>query len=836
MSTKGLLDPFVEHGIKHTHFFEGRLLTAQDLRDQQQAERSHDAQIGRALGAGVLNGLHVSVDHAGADGKPPVLKVAQGLAINADGDVIEVAEEYVKVQLARSLEETSDDALFATCGGPLRDTEELPDGVGVYLLVMLPAQTLQGRAAKSGLGDDGVVKGCGSRHQVVGVQFRLVSLSLMNYKLLTDNFDISLLGMEASTEEKIKTLSLLRNYLAYLFLEKDTSSINALPSTSQTFNTFQQLQSALEVLHNNEDVLSCEVPLALLYWDLGGVQFTDNWSVKRLARQYVSAGLKNVSPSFGVERFLQFVDHLQYLMDSALQMDMQAAEELFRYLPPVAYVPVQGAGSSQGVNASTFFDSFTRGIDTHLLTNKFYELYQESLHYASVDLNSKPYLNTFALRENRQVVNAALSQQLYQGFASNAMQGPSDRGALPNTFEFAWTVYRGLIKRRVFLPLGSNADAIAAQISIVQALRDVLEIANRQAARSGQWSLNTKDSLEAVEDLYDIQKELAQYFLTDIPGIEDIQERDVFANRLMALLDGPTGTDVASLDEMLQADDLHGAIDAQNQISNFVGTWSGEGVAVGPIYFQFHDSLDGSCLVPNGTFRHRFRLINDSDKRLNFKLEAVIDATTGDWENAVEIYNTNGNEIETIDLASTSVGIIEYRITAPRGAQPEEVATLEISAESNPPTSRTATETRSIPIKSAPCEPVTKTVEFQEIMTIPDDLNNLPLNVTRTFLFFVLYQDSESEQPDLENFTFEVTLTDATGTWAVAIDGTAPGTTKTIRLQNRVAKQIPVIVATPNENSRSATIGFSITSQDLDPAISDVLGQTFDMQTVPAVG
>ena len=75
-----LLEPILTNGIRQTNFFNGRLLTATDLRDQQAANRRQHEQLGRALGAGIVSGLDVVADN----GLPnaPTVRVGKGLAVN----------------------------------------------------------------------------------------------------------------------------------------------------------------------------------------------------------------------------------------------------------------------------------------------------------------------------------------------------------------------------------------------------------------------------------------------------------------------------------------------------------------------------------------------------------------------------------------------------------------------------------------------------------------------------------------------------------------------------------------------------------------------------------
>ena len=80
-----VLEPFLDHGIQNTNFFNGRLLSAEDLQVEQEANRSQHQQLGRAVGEGIVCGLEV--------GRPTetlslteetevVVSVRSGLALN----------------------------------------------------------------------------------------------------------------------------------------------------------------------------------------------------------------------------------------------------------------------------------------------------------------------------------------------------------------------------------------------------------------------------------------------------------------------------------------------------------------------------------------------------------------------------------------------------------------------------------------------------------------------------------------------------------------------------------------------------------------------------------
>ena len=54
--------PFTsDKSIRSTNFFNNRLLSAEDLNREKDANRAEHKQIGRAVGDGIVNGLRVNV-------------------------------------------------------------------------------------------------------------------------------------------------------------------------------------------------------------------------------------------------------------------------------------------------------------------------------------------------------------------------------------------------------------------------------------------------------------------------------------------------------------------------------------------------------------------------------------------------------------------------------------------------------------------------------------------------------------------------------------------------------------------------------------------------------
>ncbi|MCB0112025.1 MAG: hypothetical protein KDE53_39150, partial [Caldilineaceae bacterium] len=174
-----LLEPILTNGIRQTNFFNGRLLTATDLRDQQAANRRQHEQLGRALGAGIVSGLDVVADN----GLPnaPTVRVGKGLAVNRLGQPLELPQDLL-LDLARQQDQADIAAgLFADCGRPSSGTVAL--GRGLYILAVTPASGYQERVPLVRFNEPGRADGCGDRYAVEGVQFRLVNLDLTDTDL-----------------------------------------------------------------------------------------------------------------------------------------------------------------------------------------------------------------------------------------------------------------------------------------------------------------------------------------------------------------------------------------------------------------------------------------------------------------------------------------------------------------------------------------------------------------------------------------------------------------------------------------------------------------------------
>lgn len=366
--TTELLSKILDGGVRNINFFEGRLLTAKDLRDQQEADQKRHWQLGRAIGAGVVEGFEVEVEKDGSDGSVPIVKVKKGLAINAAGEALELTKEYVQVKLSRTLETLEPEGdLFFTCANP-PESKQMPNGAGIYILAVSPTKGYEDYAPMTGLDDNGKVGSCGRRYKVDGLTFRLIGLEPQNLsersisestrKILQE--DLLSSGNPAKVGETAR-LSKLRNIVAHLcFGTERLSQFPVDPFGSKNGTSDYRTYGALDELHETENGLTeCDVPLALFYWTLGGIAFSDLWSVRRRPYEIIpsqgwpiAASQRRLAEAEAT--FFQFQSHLQQLLNEHTDPRSIKAEEYFCYLSPVGFLSLR-KGTTDGPVPGTFF-------------------------------------------------------------------------------------------------------------------------------------------------------------------------------------------------------------------------------------------------------------------------------------------------------------------------------------------------------------------------------------------------------------------------------------------------------------------------------------------------
>ena len=365
MSTiEQLLKPIFDGGIRSVNFFNGRVLTGEDLSDEQEAQRQARRLIGRAFGEGVASGLEVSEAERGSSPASPIVRIEPGLAVNRRGQTLRL-NARTSVGLVRKDDTTTDQTNIT-----FRDCDTLRPYVyvttaNVYLLTLAPAEGREGRAPTAGEGN--IPAAFNTRYLVEGVQFRLIGLGSTN----------------------LGDLGTLRNRLAYACLGVGVTDAFA-RDPFNPLNPFSQGYGPLDGLRATGEspgtLTDCEVPLALIYWTpSGGLEFIDMWSVRRRITEPPTGTrwdmlLSDRRRAESEAMILQFQDQIAEMV---IKFDLTGATatDYFRYLPPVGILPVRresvvvGPDGTKktflGVNENTFFGNRVVGqpdlIDDTLL-------------------------------------------------------------------------------------------------------------------------------------------------------------------------------------------------------------------------------------------------------------------------------------------------------------------------------------------------------------------------------------------------------------------------------------------------------------------------------------
>lgn len=386
-----LLEPVLDPQDRNPHFFNGRILTAADLRDARDAQRRYVGQLGRALGAGIVSGFEVGIDFAGAAGDPPRLTVFGGLAVNACGDLLQLARQSLVLSLGEALTSPSASAgLFGDCD---QTTPASAAAAGsLSILAVTPASGFgPEKAPLRGQPGDGASTGCGLRYALAGVAFREIALPAAaagSFGALTPAIGLLLNATSPSTGDK----STLRNLLAQACfgLVEPAAADNPLARLPDQPARADDGHGLLDRLRaaDDLDITACDVPLALVYRWRGGLGFLDMWSVRRRLNTPFAGepwpGL--LADRRGAETeaaLLQFQDQLETLRVPPINPANVEAKSYFRFLPAAGVLPV-GTG---GFSPTAFFRNLTVRAEEEVDPAFLRLLFDQSRHLDPVDLN-----------------------------------------------------------------------------------------------------------------------------------------------------------------------------------------------------------------------------------------------------------------------------------------------------------------------------------------------------------------------------------------------------------------------------------------------------------------
>lgn len=397
-----LLTLILDGGIRSPNYFNGRLLSGEDLNLEKAANRDSRRRLGRAIGDGVAFGFEVAETTGVSTVNQPVVTVMPGLAVNRRGQTLMLTTK-TDVSLVGSIEsEEVSTQDFVGCMPP--GSSSYVAGAGIYLLVTCPASGKEGRASVSGLGNQ--TASCNSRYLIESLQFRLLKMNV--------------------SDEDLADSAHLRNRTAYRCLGLTDPGY-----TSFITDPFGQHDTGYGLLDDlRPDVLTdCDVPLALLYWtSTGGIKFIDLWGVRRrITLPSADDGWLSVASarrvSEGEAMFLQFQDQITAMVQTASDPTALQASAYFDFLPPVGILPLDAGAKGKGVDPNIFFGGQTvRGIFSTTGTNvpskgqsvrdglyiegaRLSELVRDAIQYPPIDLSTKLLIWLYVVRENMQSVD-----------------------------------------------------------------------------------------------------------------------------------------------------------------------------------------------------------------------------------------------------------------------------------------------------------------------------------------------------------------------------------------------------------------------------------------------
>lgn len=327
--------------LRSVNFFNGRLLTGDDLSREQDAQRATRLALGRAIGTGVACGLEVSVADNSRPAAPTVL-VEAGLATNHLGQTLSLpCRTEVSLGTPPASGGTGGGLRFTDCDPPSSSLAAV--GEGVFVLVVSPVRTSEGLAKASGLAADDAT--CAAALSVESVQFRLLRLG----------FDQATLSSDALARSRVAAN--LLGFGGAQRLRAPAAPDEALGPTK---------------LDDQGHLEAADVPLAALLWKAGsGVQWVDLWSVRRgmSARATTARTPWLFDPAARARSeaiALQFAEQLKELIAASALPASLVATQNFAWLPSAALLP-DGSSGGTGIAPGTFLSGLKirqgRGAD-----------------------------------------------------------------------------------------------------------------------------------------------------------------------------------------------------------------------------------------------------------------------------------------------------------------------------------------------------------------------------------------------------------------------------------------------------------------------------------------
>lgn len=421
--------PITEGGLRHIPFFNGRVLTAEDLQTEQAARAAERRRVGRAVGTGVLDGLFVQR----ASDTTVTVQAGQGLA--PSGRVVELPQttEVTVVSSIEREETAGTKGQFAGCSA--REVT-INAGSDAYLLVAEPASEVRGQTPRTGLGGDGAAQGaageCGAKHRVEGAKLRLVHLDTSDDALVPPSLadgdgesDIQVLAdavemaRENGEKPRPEDVSKLRNVLAHVCLRTPSARTD----TASLYDTLRRQSRGemsdpigsdgpIDVLRERArerdkvDDLDDAVPLGLIYWSGDRIEFVDAWSLRRRIHR---PDPQHPAPATARRRAeteaatYQFQAHVADLVRrlSFRERVRVRVEKYVRFLPPFGTIPSENERQS-GFDRHVFFENLATRPPLFIEGDTLRHLMSRASRFSSFRVSTEQLVWRYKVRQDVQ--------------------------------------------------------------------------------------------------------------------------------------------------------------------------------------------------------------------------------------------------------------------------------------------------------------------------------------------------------------------------------------------------------------------------------------------------
>ncbi len=395
MPKTSVFAPLLDDGVPSINFFNGRLLSAEDLKTEGKANREAHRRLAHGIGDGVVSGLEVRMAEPSTADDPAVM-VTAGVAIARTGDAIQLpADTRVSLLTVTAALGTTELTPFKYCTPPRAGAYVA--GAGVYLLAITSTFAGKGRAPSAGLGNQ--ITNCNTKYIIEGVEFVLMPIAADS--LLSDP-------------------DTLRNRLAYACFGVGADAALAADLFGATAGG-----DPVSALRNAGTLTDCDVPLAIVYWTSSGVQFVDMWSVRRRPAIPGAGGVGEfIDPQhipIAEARLMQFQAQLAEAVERSPDLSALDARANFRFLPPAGVLPMRAPAGAAGVNEIKFFDGRPRRHPVFIDAAVLPKLVHDSLAYAPIDVRDQEMVWTYVVRQNFDTKTGGDLRHKYVVFTSGHM-------------------------------------------------------------------------------------------------------------------------------------------------------------------------------------------------------------------------------------------------------------------------------------------------------------------------------------------------------------------------------------------------------------------------------